>query len=117
MAVLSGALGGSKRQKGLRAVQGVVEHARLPGEEVVVLGLADQRRTGDLIGNLGEVVLADLVDQLLGCVPLNTHSAFDIPHRCELGASARWASKCLVPRPTVPNHAQVVGDQVSPPPC
>ena len=67
MAVLSGALGGSKRQKGLRAVQGVVEHARLPGAEVVVLGLADQRRSGDLIGNLGEVVLADLVDQLLGC--------------------------------------------------
>ena len=66
VAVLFGALGGSKRHKGFRAVQRLVEHARLPGEELVVLRLANQRRTADLIDHLGEVVLAELIEELLG---------------------------------------------------
>ena len=65
MAVLFGALGGSKRHKGFRAVQGLVEHARLPGKELVAFGLADQRRTGDLIRHVGEVILAELIEELL----------------------------------------------------
>src|SRR6478736_468629 len=65
MAVLAGALGGSKRHKGLRAVQRLEKHGRLPLEELIVFRIADQGWTGDPIGNLGQVILAELIDELL----------------------------------------------------
>src|SRR3546814_4379955 len=64
VAVLSGALGLCELQQGLRAAQCIVEHLRLSLEELVVFGLTNQRRTPDLINNLGEVILVYLVDEL-----------------------------------------------------